>query len=208
TRRLLERMSSIYKVLQESFQGIRIVKAFTMEPYERRRFRATTRDYYRKVMWVINLEAATGPIADILGFAAISLALLVGAYLVLGEHRTHLFGLRMTAQPLTHERLFQLYALLASIADPVRKLAAVYTRIQSGAAAADRIFGLLDRTPRVTTNASAEHLSKHESSIEFRDVCFSYEPGKPVLTNIQLQVRHGETIALVGRNGCGKTTLV
>jgi ATP-binding cassette subfamily B protein/subfamily B ATP-binding cassette protein MsbA len=207
TRRLLERMSVIYKVLQETFQGIRVVKAFTMEPYERRRFRSTTRDYYHNATWLVNLDAAASPILDVLGMAAISLALLAGAYIVL-ENTPYLFGIRMTSEPLQHEGLLQLYALLASIADPVRKLSSVYTRIQSGAAAADRIFHLLDRSPRVTANSSSLQLPKHQSSIEFRDVCFSYEPARPILTNIQLRVRHGETIALVGKNGCGKTTLV
>src|SRR5262249_17865747 len=145
---------------------------------------------------------------DVLGIGAITLALLAGAYLVLGDNHTHLFGIRMTSEPLTHEGLIQLYALLASIADPVRKLSSVYTRIQSGAAASDRIFGLLDRAPNVSANCGAPRLLKHESNIEFRDVCFSYEPGRPILTNIQLKIRHGETIALVGKNGCGKTTLV
>jgi ATP-binding cassette subfamily B protein/subfamily B ATP-binding cassette protein MsbA len=121
---------------------------------------------------------------------------------------THLFGLRMASQTMSHESLFNLFALLASIADPVRKLSSVYTRIQSGAAAADRIFAFMDRQPRVRGNSNCPRLPPHESTIEFRDVCFSYEPGRPILTNVQLQVHHGETIALVGKNGCGKTTLV
>jgi subfamily B ATP-binding cassette protein MsbA len=207
TRRLLERMSSIYKILQETFQGIRVVKAFTMEPYERRRFRTATKDYYYKAMWVVKLDALAGPIVEVLGVAAVAAALLVGAYMVL-QHRTHLFGLRMTDKPLEAESLLQLYALLAAIADPVRKLSSVYTRIQSGAAAADRIFGFIDRLPRVQGNSSNQRLPRHHHSIEYKDVCFSYEPGRPILTNVHLTIRFGETIALVGKNGCGKTTLV
>jgi ATP-binding cassette subfamily B protein/subfamily B ATP-binding cassette protein MsbA len=84
----------------------------------------------------------------------------------------------------------------------------VYTRIQSGAAAADRIFNLHDRQPRVRGNSTGDRLPRHAESIEFRDVCFSYEPGRPILTNIHLHIRCGETIALVGKNGCGKSTLV
>jgi ATP-binding cassette subfamily B protein/subfamily B ATP-binding cassette protein MsbA len=207
TRRLLERMSSIYKILQEGFQGIRVVKAFTMEPYERRRFCTATKDYYHKAMWMVNLDALASPIVETLGVAAIAAALLTGAYLVLAQ-KTHLFGMRMTEQPLKYESLVTLYVFLSSIADPVRKLTSVYTRIQSGAAAADRIFTFMDRQPRVRGNAHSPRLPRHGSSIEFRDVCFSYEPGRPILTNVHLQVRHGETIGLVGKNGCGKTTLV
>src|SRR5262249_37171705 len=142
-----------------------------------------------------------------LGVAAVAGALLAGAYLVL-QHRTHLFGLRMTDTPLEAESLLQLYALLAAIADPVRKLSSVYTRIQSGAAAADRLFSMIDRQPSVQGNSNNQRLPRHGQSIEFKDVCFSYEPGHPILTNVHLCVRFGETIALVGKNGCGKTTLV
>jgi ATP-binding cassette subfamily B protein/subfamily B ATP-binding cassette protein MsbA len=207
TRRLLERMSSIYKILQESFQGIRVVKAFTMEPYERRRFCNATKDYYRRAMVVVNLDAAAGPIIELLGVAAVAAALLAGAYLVLNGE-THLFGLRMSEQPLETESLLQFYALLAAIADPVRKLSSVYTRIQSGAAAADRIFAVLDRQPRVRANSEAARLSRQHKLIEFRDICFSYVPGTPILTSVHLKVPFGETLALVGANGSGKTTLV
>jgi ATP-binding cassette subfamily B protein/subfamily B ATP-binding cassette protein MsbA len=207
TRRLLERMSSIYKILQESFQGIRVVKAFTMEPYERRRFFVATKDYYYKAMMVVKIDALAGPIIELLGVTAVAGALLAGAYLVL-EHRTHLFGLQMTSQPMTAATLLQLYAFLAAIADPVRKLSSVYPRLQSGAAAADRVFALLDRRPHVGRNNDGPRLERHCTSLEFRGVCFSYEPGIPILTNIELDVRFGETIALVGKNGCGKTTLV
>jgi ATP-binding cassette subfamily B protein/subfamily B ATP-binding cassette protein MsbA len=205
TRRLLERMSSIFKILQESFQGIRVVKAFTMEPYERRRFFTATKDYYHKSMRVVNIDALADPIIELLGVAAVAGALLFGAYLVL--HRE-----------LTASTLLQLYALLAAIADPVRKLSSVFTRIQSGGAAADRIFAFLDLQPRVTRNPDGPRLAKADlrpepgkkgraNFIEFRDVCFSYEPNCPILTNINLTVRAGETVAIVGQNGTGKTTL-
>jgi ATP-binding cassette subfamily B protein/subfamily B ATP-binding cassette protein MsbA len=209
TRRLLERMSSIYKILQEAFTGIKIVKAYTMEPYERRRFKAATRDYYYKAMLVVNIDAAADPIVQFLGVVAVALALMAGAYLVL--HRpptTYLFGLKMVDQPMEMESLLQLYALLAAIADPVRKLSSVYTKLQSGAAAADRIYAYLDRRPRVRGNSTGVRLGRHNVAVEFRDVCFSYEPGQPVLTNVTFNCRHGETVALVGKNGCGKTTLV
>src|SRR6202007_2511792 len=70
TRRLLERMANLYKILQESFQGIRVVKAFTMEPYERRRFCSATKDYYYRAMWLVNLDALTGPVIEVLGVGA------------------------------------------------------------------------------------------------------------------------------------------
>ncbi|MGH7170446.1 MAG: ABC transporter ATP-binding protein, partial [Gemmataceae bacterium] len=227
TRRLLERMSNIYKILQESFQGIRLVKAFTMEPYERRRFRMATRDYYHKAMLVVNIDALADPAIEILGVAAVAAALLAGAHLVLQE-ATHLFGMRMTEQPLDAAELFQLYVLLAAIADPVRKLSSVFTRIQSASAASDRIFDFVDRRPRVKANSDGPRLRRRHLApvvananastasalgspsyyIEFRDVCFSYQPGHPILYDIHLGVRGGESIALVGANGSGKSTLL
>jgi ATP-binding cassette subfamily B protein/subfamily B ATP-binding cassette protein MsbA len=207
TRRLLERMSSIYKILQEGFLGIRIVKAFTMEPYERHRFKKATRDYYRRAMMVVRLEALASPMIELLGVVAVAAALLSGAYLVL-QKPDKLFGLISTDQPLETPQLLQLYGLLVAIADPVRKLSSVYTRMQSGFAASDRIFAFMDRQPRVQANSQGRRLGKIQHSIEFRDICFSYEPGQPILTNVHLKVRAGETLAFVGKNGCGKTTLL
>jgi ATP-binding cassette subfamily B protein/subfamily B ATP-binding cassette protein MsbA len=234
TRRLLERMSSIYKILQESFQGIRVVKAFTMEPYERRRFCLATKDYYHKAMLVVNIDALADPIIEVLAVISVAGALLVGCHLVLKD-QTHILGMRMTQQPLEAAALLQLYVYLGMIADPVRKLSSVFTRIQSGCAAADRIFDFVDRKPRVRGNSDGPRLTRsallpragepkgtnpsagstsssparsRPNYIEFRDVCFSYQPGHPILYGIDLGVRAGETIALVGANGCGKTTLL
>src|SRR5262249_27434447 len=70
------------------------------------------------------------------------------------------------------------------------------------------IFTFIDRRPRVRPNTDGPRLDRHGKAVEFKGVCFSYEPGTPILTNISLEIRFGETIAIVGKNGCGKTTLV
>src|SRR5262249_21954215 len=106
------------------------------------------------------------------------------------------------------ETLLQLYVLLAAIADPVRKLSSVFTKLQSGAAAADRIFHFMDRQPKIQANNHLRRLPQHQESLEVRGVCFSYEPGQPILTNVDLKIRFGETVALVGKNGCGKSTML
>ena len=209
-RKLLERMSDIYKIIRETFDGIRVVKAFTMEPYERRRFRETTDEYARKAQQVTNIDAFAGPMVELLGVAAIGLALTAGAYLVIEKQR-RIFGLNMSSDDLlTFPTLLQLYVFLVAVADPVRKLSSVYTKIQAGAVAADRIFELYDKIPTITTNADGTVLPKHCKSIEFRNVTFSYTAGTelPTLATICLNVKAGETIALVGPNGCGKTTLL
>jgi subfamily B ATP-binding cassette protein MsbA len=207
TRRVLERMSSIYKILQETFRGLRVVKAFTMESYERRRFGKATKDYADRSMRVITIDALAGPIVELLGVAAVSVAILAGAYLVLNQ-KTEIFGVPMSSTPIEPETLLQLYALLAGMADPVRKLSSVYTKLQSAAAASDRVFAYMDKVPQVQANSNGPRLARHEKSVEFRNVCFSYQKDAPVLENISLLVTAGETVAIVGPNGCGKTTLL
>src|SRR5262249_4638735 len=119
-----------------------------------------------------------------------------------------LFGIQMSDRPLGAPSLLLLYGYLAAIADPVRKLSSVYSRLQSAMAAADRIFLMYDRQPRVIGNHEGYRLTGMTTAMAFRCVCLSYEPGRAILTNIHLRVRAGETIALVGKNGSGKTTLL
>lgn len=206
-RRVLDSMSSLYKILQETFQGIRVVQAFTMERYERRRLFLAAKDYYHRGMKVVHLDAASGPIMEFLAALAVAGALLVGGYLVI-QGETQIFGLKLTDQPMHWVALLQLYTLLVAIADPVRKLSNVYNKMQSAAAAADRIFDSLDRPVSISRNVQGPRLPRHRQHIVFRDVCFSYRRGEPILSHIQLEVPFGETVALVGKNGCGKSTLM
>lgn len=208
-RKVLERMSAIYKILREAFDGARAVKAFTREPHERRRFRRATEDYYRKAMRVITIDAFANPLIELLGVVAVSVALATGTYLVLTGH-THIGPFKMTAEPLRFEALIQLYAFLAAVADPVRKMSSVYTKLQGAQAAANRVFELFDLRPAVGANPDGPRITGVRKGVEFRNVCFSYDPGAevPTLDHVNLLVEPGETVAFVGPNGCGKTTLL
>jgi ATP-binding cassette, subfamily B, bacterial MsbA len=207
-KKVLERMSAMYKLVRETFDSVRAVKGFTREPRERRRFREASREYLRKAMRMIYIDAATGPIVEVLVVLAIGLALSSGTYLVVTGN-THIWGYRMTNEPLGFPALLQLYAFLVATADPVRRLSSVYTKIQAGEAAAGRIFEIYDRTAKVQGNPDGPRLAGLNDRIEFKNVCFSHTtPDDPTLSNISLTVTAGEVVAVVGSNGCGKTTLL
>ena len=210
-RRSLESMSNIYKILQESLSGIKVVKAFTMERYERRRFFQETKSLYKKSVRVAVIDALSDPVLEILALTTVSIALLSGSYLVLNHTNALNLGfmsLQLASKPMAIEDLLTLYALLAGISDPVRKLANVHSKIQRAAAASDRICALMDRSPEIVDRVDAPRLPRHRLAIEFGGVTFGYNGSKPVIHGLNLKVRHGETIALVGPNGCGKSTLM
>jgi ABC-type multidrug transport system fused ATPase/permease subunit len=210
-RRSLESMSTIYKILQESFQGIKIVKAFATERVERRRFFDETKNLYRKSVRVAMIDAMSDPVLEMLTLTTVAIALLAGSYLVLNQTiylKLGFFNLQLAAQVMSIQDLLTLYTMLAAASDPIRKLANVHSKIQRASAAADRICGLMDRAPKVNENKRAAPLPRHRKLIEFDQVTFSYSGRSSVLQGIDLRVRHGETIALVGPNGCGKTTLM
>ena len=210
-RRSLESMSNIYKILQETFQGIVVVKAYTMERRERRRFYLETKSLYRKSVRVATIDALSDPVLEMLALSTVSIALLAGSYLVLNSTiflNLGLMKLQLASHPMAIEDLLYLYASLAGISDPIRKMANVHSRIQRAAAAADRICALMDRRPQVVDAPTAVRLPRHRQAIEFDQVGFGYNGRDLVLRGLSLTVQHGETIALVGPNGCGKSTLM
>jgi ABC-type multidrug transport system fused ATPase/permease subunit len=207
SRRNLESMTRIFKILQESFQGIRVVKAFTMESYERRRFFAETKRYFHQELKLLRVEAIGGPFLELMGVATVVCALLAGSYLVMTQ-KTHVWGIRLTFNPIDKPMLLTLYGLLLGMSDPLRKVFSVYGRVQRGVAAADRVFAAMDQDSRLVIQPRAPQMARHSRSIEFRNVSFGYIDGRPVLQNVDLKVRFGETIAIVGATGCGKTSMI
>jgi ATP-binding cassette subfamily B protein/subfamily B ATP-binding cassette protein MsbA len=205
-RLAMEEMSVMYNTLDETFQGIKVVKAFTMERRERRRLLANSRKYFFKQMRIARYDALTRPLIEMIGVLTISLAILAGAYLAI-NHETKLLGLHMTNEPLSLSMLLLFYGLLAGMSDPARKLSEVFSRIQRGAAAADRIYQLVDRQPLIVDPPQPVSLARHRQELLFEAVDFHYHSTHPVLEQIELRIPFGETVAIVGPNGCGKSTL-
>ena len=138
----LESMSSIYKILQESFQGIRVVKSFAMERVERRRFFLETKNFYRKAIRVAMIDALSDPVLEMLTLITVAIAVLAGSYLVLRKTIFLNLGplhIQLAGQVMAIEELLTLYGFLGGASDPIRKLSNVHSKIQRAAAAADRI---------------------------------------------------------------------
>lgn len=195
SRKALEGWSGLLAVLNETLQGIRVVKAYTMEGAERKRFFRVSRDILVQQNRMERLDAATGPTVEMLGVVAGTGAAIIAAWMVFNYHMDRdLFLTWMVAG----------FALF----DPARKLAKVSMRFESADAAAARIFELQD-TPQEVVVKDAPALARHGKTIEFRNLTFRYpNAGFDALRDINLTVKAGQTVAIVGPNGCGKTTLL
>jgi ATP-binding cassette, subfamily B, bacterial MsbA len=124
-RKAIEEMSFVYDRLEEMFNGIKVIKAFTAEAHERARFHRTSKQVYGRSMRIAMYDSFVGPVTETSGIAIIVAAVLCGGYLVLNQ-QTHLFGIRVSQEPLTHGWLTLFYCFLAGASDPVRRLTAVF----------------------------------------------------------------------------------
>ncbi|MDA8423624.1 MAG: lipid A export permease/ATP-binding protein MsbA [Nitrospiraceae bacterium] len=179
--------------LHETIAGIRIVKAFGMEPYENRRFAERNRGLFNSLMRILKTSAISSPIMEVINTFGIVVVIFVGGYWIIhGRMTVGEFFSFMTA-------LYFLYR-------PIKDLNNVNSTVQDGVAAAKRIFEVLDTAPEICDRAGAVTLVRDFRTIEFKNVSFKYEE-ELVLKDISLKVKAGETIAIVGKSGGGKTTL-
>jgi ATP-binding cassette subfamily B protein/subfamily B ATP-binding cassette protein MsbA len=207
SRKALEEVAHLFQRLTETFSGIQTIKAFTMEPYERLRFHDATKKIYHVMLKVSMYTALTKPVTELFGVGVICLALIAGTYLALNQE-THLLGIKMCDRPLSAPALMLFYGMLAGVSDPARKLSDIFGFIQAGNAAADRLFPLIDRQPRIVDPAQPQSPPRPHGRLVFDNVSFHYRPGHPVLRGVSLEIPFGESVAVVGPNGCGKTTLI
>ncbi len=197
TLRSQEYLEHMSHVATEAFTGHRIVKAFGAEQREGARFGTAAHALYRANMMVTAAVSVMPPVMELLGGVAVALVLWYGSKEIALD--------RMTQGEFTSfiAALFLMYG-------PLKKLSRVNASIQQASAASERLFELLDTHTEVTEKPGAPPLEPLTKQIEFRDVTFQYEDahGRSTLHNVTFSVRAGQTVAIVGRSGAGKTSLV
>ena len=194
-RRARKINSKITGAYNENITGVRVVKALCREEENLREFGELTGAMYGASYRAAWLSALFLPVVQVIS------ALAIGSIIWYGGRQVSVAGLTIGGiQAFISYVTFMLW--------PVQDLARVYAEMQHAVASAERVFSLLDAVPEVTDREGAIDPGTIRGDIEFDHVGFYYEEGKPVLTDFSLKVRRGETIALVGPTGGGKTTLV
>ena len=206
-KRAMEESARLLNRLYQALTYMRVVKAFTNEDNERTRFKVVAHDVYKKSMRISIFGALSRINNELLGVTMITVSVLAGGYLVLNS-TCYMFGIRMCTAPMSFGALMMFFGFMIGVADPLRKLADVYNNIQGGVVAADRVFPLMDQIPAVRNPANPKPIPAGELEIQFDNVRFEYEPGNQILNGITASVPAGTSLAIVGHNGCGKSTLI
>jgi ABC-type multidrug transport system fused ATPase/permease subunit len=191
-----EKIAAVTAYLQETLSGVRVVRAFGQEQRHRTRFAELNDEHRRVNMRTVYLNAAYFPSVELLSAVATAAILLYGGTQVIDGDSAITIGVLAT---------FVFY--LQSFFDPVQSLSQLYTTYQAGMAALDKIFELLDEEPDLADKRDAFELPRVRGEIEFDEVSFSYDGETPALCEVDLHVPPGQTVALVGATGAGKSTL-
>lgn len=193
--RTYESLSDLGNIIDEAIGGIRIVKAFTAEKFVQTKFSKELKVYSRHLYKYSEKFELAGPISEFLGVAAVAGILYLGGLLVINH-----------SSSLEASQFIGFIALFSQVLTPAKALSKSVSGVQNGIAAGERVFELIDTTSEIKDVANAKVLDSFEQSIAFENVSFSYGHEK-VLNDISFEVKKGETIALVGPSGGGKSTL-
>jgi subfamily B ATP-binding cassette protein MsbA len=204
---ILSQSKGFHHVLLEAFNNVLTVQAYTMEDFERQRFRDCTGDMMKMGMRHSFFHALANPITEILGIGMVATSIAVGAWLVINQE-TQILGVTMTERPMTVPGIMVFFGMLIGASDPVRKLSGVITGVNVGIIGASALYPLLDTPSKLSEPAEPKRLPTPHRQIRLENVSFSYDGIDTVLKDVNLSIRFGERVAIVGPNGGGKSTLV
>jgi ABC-type multidrug transport system fused ATPase/permease subunit len=202
-RRTRETIGSITAYLQETLSGIRVVRSFGQEPFHEERFAELNAENRDANMVTVRLNAAYFPAVEMLSGVAVAAIVLYGGY-------------QAIEGTITAGTVVAFIAALSNLFDPIQQLSQLYTTYQSGMAALEKIFQLLDVRPDLQDRTGAVDLPRIDGEISFEDISFAYsrphdsedrKPAALALDNVSLHVPAGQTVALVGATGAGKSTM-
>lgn len=189
-----EAMADLNSFLHETFAGNKIVKAFGMESYEKKRFFDMALDLFKLEMRAVVARSLSSPIMEFLGGLGIAFIIWYGGYKVITGSSTA-------------GTFFSFMAAVLMLYDPVKKLSGLNNAVQQGLAAADRIFDIIETESDIKEKKNPAKIDRRPHRVTFENVYFKYDDVM-VLKDINLDVNAGEILALVGMSGGGKTSLV
>jgi len=196
TRRGQERIGGLTSILKENFSGIRVIKAFGMEPHETARFRDENQRVYEANVKMAKYSELSSPVVE-------ALASLAGAFVI------YFGGSQVISGAITSGEFFSFMASLGLMYEPLKKINKMNVDFQGALAAAERVFEILDTKSTVADAPDAVELDAVREHIDFDDITFRYAgQDEDVLRSLNIHARLGETIAFVGSSGSGKTTLI
>lgn len=189
-----EKLADVTAMLQEVIQGVRIVRSFNRSDYEIQRFDDVNEANFNANVRTIRQSSQLTPFVEFFSAIAITVIIWYGGLSVID-------GIMTSGELIA----FLIYAI--NLANPTRRIAEAVGNIQKSLGAADRVFAILDTEPEVKNRPGAGALQVTAGRVEFDHVAFSYEPDHPVLTDISFTAEPGQTVAIVGPSGAGKTTI-
>jgi subfamily B ATP-binding cassette protein MsbA len=184
-------------IIEESLSGLRIIKAFNIEPYRVAQFGDINESLFGIHNKIKRRQQLSSPLSEFMGITVVATVLWFGGRLVLED-----------SLGLSPEAFITYIVIFSQIISPAKSFSTAYYNIRKGMASAERIVKVLDADIKIKEPSNPKTIDGFNSSIKIKDVCFSYDKQTEVLKNIDLEIKKGQCVALVGPSGAGKTTLV
>lgn len=192
-----ERIANTTSILDETFGAMRIVKAFGMEEYEVNRFSESERSYFNLIIGLVRRRGLASPVTEVIGVFAVTIILyFIGSQIITGE------------SDMTPGAFFVYLGIFFQMMPSLKLLGQALNQVQEGRAASERVFNVLDTEPKIFDAHNAVELKSFNENILFNDVNFKYEKSDLILRNINLEIKKGKILAIVGPSGSGKSSLV